>query len=268
MAISTLLTNIYNNLLTFNNTKIIVLFDDSNNIWFSYNDLLNSIGYKDEKTQKKRLNLDNKYFDTFKNIYSKSSLNNFNKVLVSHRLKMINESGMYLLLSKSNKQIAKELLEILFIDILPSLRTKGKYILNSAEKNKMNNLTKKIKLYQKQIGRTYKKTYDNKNNKGFIYILKVKTIQDGKEKNCHKIGYTSNLEKRLQTYKTGNPDVELVHQENVNCNKKQLESCVLNLNILKRITSKSEVICDSPLKEIKKEIIDCKKILKKYSTNL
>ena len=25
------------------------------------------------------------------------------------------------------------------------------------------------------------------------------------------------------TYKTGNPDIELAHQENVNCNKKQLD---------------------------------------------
>jgi hypothetical protein len=76
-----------------------------------------------------------------------------------------------------------------------------------------------------------------------------------------------NLNKRLATYKTGNPDIELAHQENVNCNKKQLEKCVLNLNILKRIGSKKEVICDSPLEDIKKEIEDCKKLIARYSSN-
>ena len=120
MSISSLITDIYNNLLKFNNTNIIVLFDESRNIWFSYNELLNAIGYKDAKTQRKRIQLDGKYFDTFKNIYSKSSLNKFDKTLVSHRVKMINESGMFLILSKSNKDNAKQLMEKLYTDVLPS----------------------------------------------------------------------------------------------------------------------------------------------------
>ena len=55
--------------------------------------------------------------------------------------------------------------------------------------------------------------------------------------------------------------------ENVNCNKKQLEKCVLNLNILKKLTSRNEIICDSSLKEIKDEIEDCKKLIQKHSQN-
>ena len=53
MSISSLITDIYNNLLKFNNTNIIVLFDESHNIWFSYNELLNAIGYKDAKNPEK-----------------------------------------------------------------------------------------------------------------------------------------------------------------------------------------------------------------------
>ena len=141
--------------------------------------------------------------------------------------------------------------------------------MNISERNTLEKRTKKLKLLSKeqQLHNKTKKQYNNLSGKGFIYILKVKTIQDGKEKQCYKIGYTTNLNKRLATYKTGNPDIELAHQENVNCNKKQLEKCVLNLNILKRIGSKKEVICDSPLEEIKKEIEDCKKLINKYSTN-
>ena len=71
--------------------------------------------------------------------------------------------------------------------------------------------------------------YINTSKKGFIYILKVKMLRAGIKKICYKIGYTSDLNKRLESYKTGHPDIELVYQENVNVNKKQLEKCVLNL---------------------------------------
>ena len=128
-------------------------------------------------------------------------------------------------------------------------------------------LTKKLKLYQKEqlIKHTTTQKYNNISGKGFIYVLKIKTIKDGKEKQCYKIGYTTNLNKRLQTYKTGHPDIELVHHENVNVSKKQLEKCVLNLNILKKLSSKNEILCDKTIDEIKNEINDCKILIEKHS---
>lgn len=264
MSISSLILDIYENQLKLNNCNILLLIDNTNSIWFSYNDILNSIGYKDSKTQKKRLSLDSKYFDTFKNIQSKSNTND-NKDLAPYHLKMINESGLYVLLNRSNKPIAKELSEKLFADVLPELRKKGKFMLNSVEKKNMQTLTNKIKLYQQELKRTKKQSYGNKTGKGFIYVIKVKTIQNGENKTCYKIGYTANLEKRLATYRTGNPDLELEYQENLKCNKKQLEYCILNLNILKRLKNKTEVICDVPLEKIKEEIKDCKKLLEKHS---
>jgi len=107
--------------------------------------------------------------------------------------------------------------------------------------------------------------YKNTSGKGFIYVLKIKTLKDGKEEICYKIGYATNLNKRLESYKTGHPDIELVYQENVNVSKKQLEKCVLNLNIMKRLSSKNEIICNSSLKNIINEIQDCKKIISKYN---
>ena len=269
MSITSLITNIYDNILKFNNIDIIVLFDESNNIWFSYNNILNSINYKDAKTQKKRFNLEDKFFDTYENIYKKSKSNKHN-TNIQPATKMINESGVYLLLSKSSKKIAKKLMANLFIDILPSIRKTGEYKVDSVDKLKLKKLTKKLELIQKEQSMkklTSKKytEYKNTSGKGFIYILKVKTLKDGKDKKCYKIGYASNLNKRLDTYKTGHPDIELVHQENVNVSKKQLEKCVLNLNIMKRLSSKNEIICDSTLDEIKNEIKDCKKIINKYS---
>ena len=40
MSISSVVTNIYDNILKFNNINIIILFDESNNIWFSYNNIV------------------------------------------------------------------------------------------------------------------------------------------------------------------------------------------------------------------------------------
>jgi prophage antirepressor-like protein len=265
MSISNLILDIYENQLKLNDCNILLLLDDTNSIWFSYNDILNALGYKDSKTQKKRLALDSKYFDTFKNILSKSNTDNYKK-LAPYHLKMISESGLYVLLNRSNKTIAKELSERLFADVLPELRKKGKFILNTKDKKNMLTLTNKIKLYQQEIKRTKKQSYSNKTGKGFIYVIKVKTALDGKNKTCYKIGYTSNLEKRLSTYRTGNPDLELEYQENLKCNKKQLETCILNLNILKRLKNKTEIICDTPLKKIIEEIKDCKKLLEKHSS--
>lgn len=124
MSISELLDKIYDNILKFNNTDILILFDDNNTLWMSYNDILKSIGYNDYKTQSKRLSLDNKYFDIYINIYPKSKLNKIQLKNQQPKLKMISESGLYILLSKSNKKIAKELSEKLFAEVLPELRKK------------------------------------------------------------------------------------------------------------------------------------------------
>ena len=68
--------------------------------------------------------MDNKYFDIYINIYPKSKLNKIQLKNQQPKLKMISESGLYILLSKSNKKIAKELSEKLFAEVLPELRKK------------------------------------------------------------------------------------------------------------------------------------------------
>ena len=210
--------------------------------------------------------MDDKYFDTYENLYPQSKLNKINLKNQQPIEKMINEAGIYELLRKSRKPLAEKLSKTLFTEVLPELRNTGKFVLNTTEKQNMNKLTSKIKLYQKELKRTIKQSKQDKTGNGFIYILKVKTIHNGNNKICYKIGYTSDIEKRLATYKTGNPDVELVHSENLHCNKKQLESCVINLNILKLLKNKTEVICDVPLKKILEELEDCKRLLEKYKS--
>ena len=264
MSLDKLLGDIYNNIFKFNNSDILLLFDKHNTIWLSFNSILKSIGYSNLKQYKYRLTLDDKYFSTYEVIYPQSKLNTIKIDYQKPNEKFINEAGLYLLLSQSSKPVAKELSQMLFTDVLPEIRKTGKFALNTTERKGMNKLTQKLKNYQKESKRTLKQSFPDKTGKGFIYVLKVPTTKNGASKTCYKVGYTANLEKRLATYKTGNPDIELVHQENVECNKQQLEKCILNLNTLKLLRNKTEVICDIPLKTIISEIEDCKKLLEKY----
>lgn len=265
MSIVKLIFGIYDNIININNNEITIIFDKSNNIWFCLPQLLKALQYSTYRDVIKSILkiVDEKDISTFKEIYDSTTKNYENNKIQPHT-KMINEGGLYLLLSSSRKPLAIELKKELYSKILPEIRKNGIYKINSNDKKEVNKLTKKLKLLSNERIRTQKHSYSNTTGKGFIYILEIKTSHAGSNKTCYKIGYTSNLEKRMTTYKTGNPDVKLVYHENINCNKKQLEKCVMNLNYLKLLKNKTEVICDIPLNKLKAEFEDCRKLLSKY----
>ena len=271
MTLGNLIIDIYQNIIDINGNKILVLIDNNNKIWFSIRQILNTLEYKNIKAEIKRIEIDDKEILTLEQllkIVPKHNYIEYNNYIQPH-MKMVSEVGLFMLLDKSKKPIAIELKKILYTNVLPSIRKTGKYSVNSEDKLKLKKLTKKLQLIQKEqsikklTSKKYTK-YNNLSGKGFIYVLKVKILKDGKEIQCYKIGYASNLNKRLETYKTGHPNIEIVYQENVNISKKQLEKCVLNLNIMKRLSSKNEIICNKSLAEIKSEIEDCKKLIKKH----
>jgi len=264
----------FDNLIKLNNVEISIFYDKNKKIWFALRDVFNSLDYKNIKAEMKRLDIENKHITNYINLHSNLINNNLKKTRkhLHPQLKLIDEAGLYIVLNNSTKPLAKKFRDELFSNILPKLRENGEFTFNSNDKIKLKKLTKKLELIQKEqlMKRlTSKKYTDYKNTsgKGFIYVLKVKTLKDGNEEICYKIGYTTNLNKRLETYKTGHPDIELVYQENVNVSKKQLEKCVLNLTIMNRLSSKNEIICNSSLDKIKSEIKDCKKIILKYGNN-
>ena len=266
MSITKLILEIYENVIEINNKKVIVLFDKARNIWFALPHLLIALGYSTYRDEIKSIDnlIDEENISTFEKILNTTTKKINNDLKLHPHTKMISEGGLYLLLSKSRKPIAIELKQELYTKVLPQIRKTGQYKANTDDRIKLRKLTEKLKLKDKELKRTLKISYPDKTKKGFIYVLKVPIIHNGQNKICHKIGYTANLEKRLATYKTGNPDVELAHHENLHCNKKQLETCVINLNILKKLKNKAEIICDIPLEKIKQEIKDCKKLLEKY----
>ena len=75
-------------------------------------------------------------------------------------MKMISESGLFMILDKSEKPKANEFKRVLYTEVLPSIRKTGKFSVNSVDKLKLEKLTKKLQLIQKEksiIKKTTKK---------------------------------------------------------------------------------------------------------------
>jgi prophage antirepressor-like protein len=272
MTLGNLIIDIYQNIIDVNGNKILVLIDTNNKIWFSLRQIFKILEYKNIRVEIQRIEINDKEILTLKKLLKNVNVKNHIEynTYIQPQMKMVSESGLFMLLDKSQKPKALELKRVLYTNVLPSIRQTGKFSVNSEDKLKLKKLTKKLQLIQKEQSMkrlTTKKytKYINSSKKGFIYVLKVKLLKAGIEKLCYKIGYASDLNKRLETYKTGHPDIELVHQENVNVSKKQLEKCVLSLNLMKRLSSKNEIICNSSLEDIINEIQDCKKLIEKYN---
>jgi prophage antirepressor-like protein len=60
--------DVFDKILNINDNKVFIVFDKKGDIWFKYNDLLNSLGYKDIKRTRIDLNIDKKYFTNIKNL--------------------------------------------------------------------------------------------------------------------------------------------------------------------------------------------------------
>jgi prophage antirepressor-like protein len=275
MSITKLILEIYDNILQINNNKVIVLFDKHKNIWFSLPHLLKALEYSTYRDEIKSINkiIDDNELSTYEKISNLSIIKLGNDNKIHPHTKMISEGGIYLLLNKSKKPLAIELKKQLYANVLPSLRKNGKFIVSKEDKkdlaklnNKILKQSQKIKLYQQEIKRTQKQSYSsNKTGNGYIYVIEIDTPNEGKLTKCYKVGYTANIQKRMATYKTGNPNIKLIHHENIKCNKKQLEQCIINLNYLKKLKGHNEIICDISKDKILDEIEDCKKIIQKYS---
>ena len=193
---------ILNNILKINDSEIIIIYDKEGIIWFGLKDILKILGYTSLenavsliKIKKKNKQKYNK-IKIFENIKKYINISKPNKMF-------INESGLYELLSNSNKSLAKIFMNKYFTDIMPQIRKTGKYILDKNNKEKMKTVNNKLNLIKK-----YNKNLLN-NQRNIKYPLGNSLYIIIKKMNNHtfyKIGYTSNLNKRLKVYNTGEPN--------------------------------------------------------------
>ena len=134
--------DVFNNILDFNNNRIIMIFDNDGNIWLGLKDLLKMLGYNSIINQINVLKINNKFIKLYSDIKVPQSFvvpHNFQK-----KTKFVNESGLYEVLSKSTKPTAKIFLNKYFTDIMPQIRKTGKYMSNKNEMNQIKKLNDKI----------------------------------------------------------------------------------------------------------------------------
>lgn len=188
-----IIVDIFNNLLKYNEKEIFIVIDINNQIWFKLKDILKILNYNDLSRTVSRLKIDDK--TPFKNIKVLPSMAvplNFQTTTI-----FIDEAGLYKLLTNSTKELAKKFRDEVFSNILPTIRKTGSY--NVSNMNKIKTLNKEIiDLQNNQRNIKYPKGKA-------IYIIK-KVINN---KKYYKIGYTKDLNKRLKVYNTGTPNKQL-----------------------------------------------------------
>jgi prophage antirepressor-like protein len=258
--------DIFNKLLKINETHIFILFDKQYNIWFKFRDILIALGYTDIKhlMLDMKINSNNKvkYTDLKGVGYIPPPSSNFQKNTI-----FINESGLYEVLSKSTKPIAKIFMKKYFMDIMPQIRKTGKYIANNNEQDKINKMNEKIENYKQEL------TYYNDKYKfipskgGYIYILVDYKIVKGKKIKCYKIGFCYNMNERIKNYKIGNFMSKMLCYIPIDINAEDIEKIVkykLKPHLTKLIT---DTVCYLSLDSLKNEIIECINFMSSHICN-
>jgi len=161
-----------------------------------------------------------KFINLYWNI-KKSDVHPFKKN-IQPNTNMINNNGLYALLSRSRKTIAKQFMDMYIDEIMPSITETGKYISSDKDMKKIKELNHKIS----DLKHNTKTLINNQTNIIYpngsaVYIIKQKY----NNKTYYKIGHTTNLNTRLHTYNTGY--VNKIHYQFYSLiNDKKIDSCI------------------------------------------
>ena len=143
--------NIYK--FIFDNTEheIRTLYDNDSNPWFVGSDIAKALGYKNPGES---LNIvvknNNKMTYTEFALKNKLSKEDMSKKIM-YNASLINESGLYRLANRSNKQIALEFQDWICEIVIPSIRKYGVYRIIKEKDDKINELINKIDNQTNQI---------------------------------------------------------------------------------------------------------------------
>ena len=255
---NTFFLDIFNKILKVNNNEIIILYNKDGEPWFGLRDVIIALGYNDIKHFTNYIHIDTtnikKYDDINKDI--KHNVKN-----AQPHKKYVNESGLYQILASSTKPLAKIFMNEYFSNIMTQIRKTGKYIMDDKTNKLRQEMNNKLEENKQLVTNQRNVKYPEGNA---LYIIKQ----------YYKIGYTSNLTKRLKSYNTGNANKILynyfimVENESIDkCIKKTMknEELIKNKEFYKsRLSSIINFIikCDSRIKTI-----CCGYCLKCYTIN-
>lgn len=239
------------NYIDFENTKINVIIDKKENIWFNANQIAIALGYKDViKSLKQHVDK----IDMTRRI-------DINKKLLAYEQpnsRYINESGMYSLIMKSTKPIAKKFNRWITHDVLPSIRKYGYYKLREKYKHDKKCIMQKINALE-QENKQLKQDLSNEKypNGGIVYCV---NYSDNTHE-IYRIGMTHNLTERKKVYNT-----HTLHSHPIVIMKQTecpivLETCVRSMLYKFRYKNKKDFyMCE--LTDIEKAFRVCAKSIK------
>ena len=139
-----------------------------------------------------------------------------------YNTKLINEQGLYYILSNSTKPLAKLFMDKYINEIMPQIRKTGQFILDTSNKQKLDNMNQELEKVKKD-------NMDLLNNQRNIIYPKGKAIyviiNHKNNKKYYKFGYTKNLNYRLNTYNTSFP-YKILFNYYVLVHDKQIDDCI------------------------------------------
>ena len=261
--------DIYNQIININESKIFIIFDKNGEIWFSYKNLLNSLDYKDAKSSIKYIDINKKYIKEYSNIKVGGMFPpTFN---LQPKTKMINNNGLFMLLSLSTKPLAKQFMKKYIDEIMPQITKTGKYISAKEDQKKIVDLNKKIVILRNKVmNLTNENSFlDSKHRfvqskNGYAYINETTCIINGNKRKCYKFGITNNIERRYKQYLTGNPTYKMLYYVILDIDINILESCLKNISKVHSVKNNHETSYFTSLTQLKEIIINCYKLIKNH----
>ena len=256
------IVSVFENLLKYNNKEVFIVLDINNEIWFKIKDVLKLLGYHNISKINRINGIDKINILKFK--YIKVGLSMTIPSNTQPVTLFVNEPGLYQLLSNSYKSMAIQFRNDLFTNILPTIRKTGLYKLKEKDNIKLKAINEKLSVKIKKIeeeNNYYKDKHIYKpTNNSYIYIIK----KDICRKKCYKIGYTDDINKRIQVYKTSKSNIKIIYYIPIIFDGKQVEDCIKNINKLHKLKNKTDELCFLSLKQLKATIIDCISIMKNH----
>jgi prophage antirepressor-like protein len=125
--------DVFNKLISINEHKVFIIFDKNGNIWFNFKDLLTALGYENPKLAIQQLKINSKYLKKIDDLKGALYHNTPMVKNIQPHSNMINNVGLFMVLSRSRKDISKQFMEKYIEDIMPSIFTTGKYISNDKD---------------------------------------------------------------------------------------------------------------------------------------
>ena len=258
--------DVYNELLKFNDEQIFIVFDENDDIWFKYGDVLKVLGYIDVKNAIKDINLNQQFIKNFDEL--KVGGRYHPTLNLQPMTKMINNNGLFMLLSLSKKDMAKQFMDEYIQKIMPIITKTGKYISSKEEMDKIKSLNKKISKLKNKVTnlKDENEFLDNKHrfhysSNGYAYINQTSCIIRGKKQKCYKFGITEDIKSRIRPYKTGNPTFKMLYYIPLKIDMNQLETCIISVMMPHEVKKNNETVSFTSLKELKSTINNCARMI-------